>query len=60
MDKVHQEQMRKMIIEKDSERIQLKKSLEIKINILEDQLINADHRNTTLIKEKVQMRVFKK
>ena len=43
-----------MITEKDTEREKLKKSLETKINTLEDQLRNADHQKQTLIDEKVK------
>ena len=48
-----------MITEKDREREKLKKSLETKINTLEDQLRNADHQKQTLIDEKVKTTFIK-
>ena len=59
IEQIHQENIQKVITEKDEERLKLKKSLETKINTLEDQLRNADHEKQTLIEKKVNMNLKK-
>ena len=57
-DQIYEGNIQKMIMENDKERQTIKKSLETKISILEDQLRTADHEKQTLVEEKVNMTRF--